>query len=89
MNMVKKLMQMQLVSDLQNNTIVSQRITSQHGSSWDLLHDTHSSLPTLYSHSSCQPHPHFRCPSAPTFYLLDATLTGLSLAHLFCALQCA
>ena len=94
LNIVGKLMQMQLVSDLpQRNTIVPQLTTSQHGSSWDLLHDTHSSLPTLYSHSSLStssPLPDaLRLPLPHSTSLLDATLAGLSLAHLSYALQCA
>ena len=94
LNIVGKLVQVQLVSDLlERSSVISQLIYPQYGSSWDLLHDTHSSLLNLYSHTSfsasspsldvlCLPLPH----SAPP---LDATLTGLLLAHLSYALQCA
>ena len=93
-NIVGKLLHVQLVSDLlENPIIVSQLIHPQYESSWDLLHATHASLPNLYSHTSflasspCLdvlrlPLPHSTPP-------LDATLTGLILAHLSYALQCA
>jgi hypothetical protein len=95
LNIVGKLLQMQLVSDLLKDFIIISQliIYLQYRSSWDLLHDTHSSLPNLYSHSSLSasslsldvlrlPPPHSTSP-------LDATLTGLLLAHLSYALQCA
>ena len=94
LNIVGKLLHVQLVSDLlENSIIVSQLIYPQYASSWDLLHATHASLPNLYSHTPCLassscldvlrlPLPH---PSPP----LDTTLTGLLLAHLSYALQCA
>jgi hypothetical protein len=46
LNIVGKLVQMQLVSDLlEEFIVVSQLINPQYESSWDLLHDTRSSLP--------------------------------------------
>jgi hypothetical protein len=94
LNIIGKLVQVQLVSDLlERSVVILQLIYPQYGSSWDLLHETRSSLPNLYSHTSfsasppsldvpCLPLPHSTSP-------LDATLTGLLLSHLSYALQCA
>ncbi len=94
LNIIGKLVQVQLVSDLlENSIIVSQLIYPQYKSSWDLLHATHAFLPNLYSHTSrlasspCLDVLHLPLPdSTPP---LDVTLTGLLLAHLSYALQCA
>ena len=93
LNIVGKLVQMQLVSHfLENSTIALQMTNLQHETSWDLLHDTHSSLLNLYIHSSLSAPPPpldiLRLPLPHSTSPLDATLTGLLLAHLSYALQC-